>query len=357
MIFWLFDGAEQMRSILTITVLVSRNMTVTVKNVALESLQDSWLFTIHKLMVAQHAFDFVEAHSEGICQIMPIFIPAPFTVIPNPLYIICMVGHQLLTEIARGILIGIEFEHNTISEQYEKDTMSPGQEIDTHYMVEDLHNNVDVFQEWNFHAMQTVNTNIFKQHSEMRKHLQDRHQEMTGDLVETIQDSTNVIAGYFKDQSEWLQENLCVIYKKITNEDDCGGNDSLMSSVGVSFWESVVGLESGSSKIKDGIHAMKVEITQEMQNEIIVMKEDITQEMKNEINVLKEEIMQEMKNEIDVLKEEITHEMKDEIHAMKDETHAMKDEIHSMKKEVKSLIGVLEELVVQNKNMHAMETH
>jgi hypothetical protein len=42
-------------------------------------------------------------------------------------------------------------------------------------------------------SLNTINKNIFTQHSEMRGHLQDRHQAMTNDIVGFIEESTNTI--------------------------------------------------------------------------------------------------------------------------------------------------------------------
>ena len=60
--------------------------------------------------------------------------------------------------------------------------------------------------------MNIINKNIFTQHSEMREHLQTRHQEMTNDIVEFIEESTNVLGNQFNSQNEWLDEILCQIY-------------------------------------------------------------------------------------------------------------------------------------------------
>ena len=60
------------------------------------------------------------------------------------------------------------------------------------YQVADLHSNVKSFQTWTHKALQTINNNLNNQHTEMRKHLQDRHQQMTHDIFEVIEDSTNL---------------------------------------------------------------------------------------------------------------------------------------------------------------------
>ena len=71
--------------------------------------------------------------------------------------------------------------------------------------------------------MNIINKNIFTQHSEMREHLQTRHQEMTNDIVEFIEESTNVLGNQFNSQNEWLDEILCQIYKQ-AGATSCSGD-------------------------------------------------------------------------------------------------------------------------------------
>ena len=217
-------------------------------NKHLDRLQDAWLASKHVLMLAEHTFNAVNDGIE-LCKSIPETLPFPMTCLFNPVYLLCATVGTTVKAVARAVYFAVQLAHDILESAYEKGTMSPGQEIDTSLKVQDILVNVDRFSKWNRGALETININVFKQHSEMRKHLQDRHQEMTSDIVETIEDSTNIIAGYFKDQSAWLQENLCVIYKKITDGDNCDGNDSLMSLIGVSLWDSIVGLESQGSKM------------------------------------------------------------------------------------------------------------
>jgi len=257
--------------------------------------------------------------TENVCDAIPCIIPVPFSAIPNPVFIVCNVMKGIVQGAARAIYFAVQVAHDILETSYEVETMSPGQEIDTAYRVEDLHANVDEFSKWNHQALETINSNVFKQHSEMRKHLQDRHQEMTSDIVETIQDSTNAIASFFTDQSEWLQDNFCIIYKEVTDKDDCVGNESLMSLIGVSLWNSIVGLESQGSETKDDLKGIKDE-------------------------------MQGTKNENEKMKANVKG-LKDEMRGMKDEMRGMKDNMKELTDAMAGMTGMLTELVDQNKNM------
>ena len=100
-------------------------------------------------------------------------------------------------------------------------------------------------------ALGTINNNIFQQHSDMRKHLQDRHQDMTNDIVSFLEESTNTVAGYFTLQSDWLHENLCVIYKEVANTNTCDEpEDTLLGVVGLSLWDKLLRIEEQGDSIQ-----------------------------------------------------------------------------------------------------------
>ena len=91
----------------------------------------------------------------------------------------------------------------------------------------------------------------------MRKHLQERHQDMTADIVEFIEASTNTIAGYFTLQSGWLKENLCVIYKLAAEVDTCeGSEDELLGLVGLSLWDKMINIEAQGKGMMEKIEMM-----------------------------------------------------------------------------------------------------
>jgi len=306
----------------------------------------------HVLMLAEHTYNLID-DSTNLCDSIPETLPGPMTCLFNPVYLLCAtVGTGIVTA-ARAVYFAIQLAHDILESAFEKGTMSPGQEIDTSLRVQDISDNVDKFSKWNRDALETININVFKQHSEMRKHLQDRHQEMTSDIVETIEDSTNVITGYFRDQSEWLQENLCVIYKKINDKKNCDGNDSLMSLIGVSLWDSIVGLESQGSK-------MKHDIMQQVDSQSTALKEmkHEMQELKDEMiesqgSKMKHDIMQQVDRQSIALKE-MKHEIqgtKDHMKELIKEHTKTKDTMKELMGEMKGMTGMLTELVEQNKKM------
>ena len=88
----------------------------------------------------------------------------------------------------------------------------------------------------------------------MRKHLQERHQDMTNDIVEFLEESTNTVAGYFTLQSDWLHENLCVIYKEVAETDTCDGTEeTLLGVVGLSLWDKLLRIEEQGDSIQEAM--------------------------------------------------------------------------------------------------------
>merc|ERR1740121_3466311 len=120
-----------------------------------------------------------DSNMESICKSMPDAIAFGA---PNPLYYVCQISYKIFVEYARRILFEVEMEYTTLNHEYEKATMEPGREFDTADRVEDIHNYVEYFQKWIYEGLQTINNNVNKQHTEMRNHLQDRHQKMTHDI-------------------------------------------------------------------------------------------------------------------------------------------------------------------------------
>jgi len=305
------EDAELHMKKLPVAPVLQKSGDIGTANDHLNSLQDAWLAAKHILMVADHVFNVLDDNVKGKCKIIPDTLPAPMTCLFNPARIVCEGVSAVIVNVARAVWAGIHAAHDILDSSFEKETLGPGDELDTFYRVKDLHENVDKLSGWNHYALETINTNVFRQHSEMRKHLQDRHQEMTSDIVEIIEDSTNVIAGYFKLQSEWLHDNLCTIYKKVMEKDDCAGNDTLMSQIGVSLWVSVVGLEAQGNVMSTAL------------NEVV----EENKEMKNDLKEMKE--------------------MKHDLKEMKDYMKELIEENQKMRDMVKDMMGILPELVEQ----------
>lgn len=98
---------------------------------------------------------------------------------------------------------------NTINLEWTKATRGPNQELDEYYYTEAIFMNLKSLDNWNFEALETINRNMMTQHSEMRRHLQDRHQDMVTDIVEVIEDSTNVLGNEFTRTNAWIQKVAC----------------------------------------------------------------------------------------------------------------------------------------------------
>ena len=103
------------------------------------------------------------------------------------------VGDKILKKIAKVVYWLTFVAHKVVSAMYKKQLIKPGDEWDEYYYVKATFKSLQNLDSWNFGALETINKNIFKQHSEMREHLQDRHQVMTTDIVEFLEQSTNVI--------------------------------------------------------------------------------------------------------------------------------------------------------------------
>ena len=57
-------------------------------------------------------------------------------------------------------------------------------------------------------------------------------------------------SGYFTLQTNWLHNNLCVIYKEVADVDNCDGSEeTLLSLVGVSLWTKMLQIESQSENV------------------------------------------------------------------------------------------------------------
>jgi len=144
-----------------------------------------------------------------------------------------------------------------VESRYDWLTLGPDAEYDTYHYTVATFNSLKDLDHWNFEALETINRNIVTQHSEMREHLQDRHQDMATDIVEFIEESTNTVAGYFTLQSDWLYENLCSIHQEIADVDTCEGDtDTLLGLVGLSLWGKMIQIEVQGETVMEKIEIM-----------------------------------------------------------------------------------------------------
>lgn len=90
--------------------------------------------------------------------------------------------------------------------------------------------------DWNYEALQVINGNIGTQHTEMREDLQDRHQEMTTDIIEFLEIATNTLGNQFNLQNEWLDEILCQIYIQ-AGADSCEGDGESLLGMAIKWPE------------------------------------------------------------------------------------------------------------------------
>ena len=191
-------------------------------------------------------------------------------------------------------------------------------------------------------SLNTINKNIFTQHSEMREHLQTRHQEMTNDIVEFLEESTNVIGNQFNSQNEWLDEILCQIYKQ-AGATSCTGDGESIRGMTIEWPEDHAPLsdqlkrvhdslqdvqrtlsgandksengpaervgsvsithakiDSLEQKVKDNMDALEVK----MKKELTAMAGALEDKMKNELTAMGNEMKEMMSKMMDILKKE-----------------------------------------------------
>ena len=90
----------------------------------------------------------------------------------------------------------------------------------------------------------------------MREHLQTRHQEMTNDIVEFIEESTNVIGNQFNSQNEWLDEILCQIYKQ-AGATSCTGDRKSILGMAIEWPEDHAPLSDQLKRLHDSLQDVK----------------------------------------------------------------------------------------------------
>ncbi|KAL7505952.1 hypothetical protein ACHAXN_004087 [Cyclotella atomus] len=150
-----------------------------------------------------------------VCDQIPeeITIPAPPPIlkidVPNPALQICVLYQFLYYNLGWLINLSAVLSFNAINLEWTKATRGPNQELDEYFYTEATFKNLKTLNSWTFEALETINRNMMTQHSEMRSHLQDRHQHMVTDIVEIIEDSTNVLGNEFTRTNAWIQKVAC----------------------------------------------------------------------------------------------------------------------------------------------------
>merc|ERR1712037_515455 len=138
---------------------------------------------------------------------------------------------------------------------------------------------------------------------EMRKDLQDRHQQMTHDIFEVIEDSTNILGNQVNQQNLWLDSVLCALYIQAGATSCEGSGQSLLDLAvdwptdSVPLWNRLQRLEE-----KGGVIETKIDT---QSTAFDTMKEEFDA-MKDEMSGMKEE-MSGMKDDMRIVKEMFAH--------------------------------------------------
>ena len=161
-------------------------------------------------------------------------------------------------------------------------------------------------------------------------------QQMTTDIVEFLEQSTNTVAGYFTLQSDWLHKNLCVIYKEITGKPTCDGTEeTLLAEVGLSMWGKMLQTEAQGEKMIQLIEMGRVE--HELSDSFRVkfdMVENNMQDVKGKIG--------KMESKIDMVETKIGT-MEGKIGAVEENVKDLKDSMEDMKDMIMKMMEVLAE--------------
>ena len=115
-------------------------------------------------------------------------------------------------------------------------TLGPAETLDGYEYSKAIYNRLTEVSDWNYEALQVINGNIGTQHTEMREDLQDRHQEMTTDIIEFLEIATNTLGNQFNLQNEWLDEILCQIYIQ-AGADSCEGDGESLLGMAIKWPE------------------------------------------------------------------------------------------------------------------------
>ena len=196
---------------------------------------------------------------------------------------------------------------------------------------------------WNFGALETINRNIVTQHSEMREHLQDRHQDMATDIVEFIEESTNTVAGYFTAQTEWLHDNMCTIYKTVANVNTCEGDrDTLLGLVGLSLWGKMTQIEAQGETIMETIEMMSSPLhdeTKEFGLKAVSSNMD-REESDSKVNIMQinlssmKDTMESMKHKVDTIENSVD--------TIENSVESMKHKVDTIEKTMKAKVDIIE---------------
>ncbi len=141
---------------------------------------------------------------------------------------------------------------------------------------------------------------------------------------------------YFVLQTDWLHENLCVIYKEVANVTDCDGSqETLLALVGLSLWDKMVNIEVQGESLKEeiqmyhstvsgalGIGSSSSPDTAANGLESSRMKVDANEVKMDEINNKVDAV----ERKIDLVEDKLIH-MEGNIEAMKDKVNVVQDNV------------------------------
>jgi outer membrane murein-binding lipoprotein Lpp len=248
----------------------------------------------------------------------------------------CEVAKLSLTNLFFALWKTAQLAVDTLEHAFYILTISSADEADTNQASIATLENLATFDTYVQGALNTINKNIFKQHSEMREHLQDRHQDMTNDIVEFLEESTNTVAGYFTLQSDWLHKNLCEIYKEVADVNNCDGSEeTLLSLVGTSLWNKMLQIEA------QGVDLMKN--TQLMQSEGI---DEVGYAGEKQVHTKDADVFsEEMQGKVDALSDDVQSKVDALSNDVQGKVDALSNDVHSLSNDVQSKVDDLQSKV------------
>eukprot|EP00956_Cyclotella_meneghiniana_P040818 scaffold206212_cov43-Cyclotella_meneghiniana.AAC.1 len=212
----------------------------------LEGLQRDWILLRHLLVAAEHVWEFASASLALAC-------------VPNPAAMVCGIASLFGKILSYGILFAATLAYEQIDRIYEIATLGPNTAIYGQYYSRANYHNIRGLTKWNEEALDAIHLNMKNQHQEMKRQLQERHKDIANHVGQDIADAQNALgraivdaqndigqeivdsqnalgqgivdaqnalgqdivdtSNYITKQhnvlSEWLHENLCIIYKAL----------------------------------------------------------------------------------------------------------------------------------------------
>jgi len=159
---------------------------------SLKTTQMFWLMSGHGLATAEHLYAFGEWQEDKGCKAMGPEAWGPLGT-PNPVRMTCALASKLGSSLLYIALLGTTIAFQALDHAFEIATLGPDQAIYGYEYSKATYFNTKEHIAWNVDALKALQENMFGQHTEMKKELQERHKEMTDHLGEDLSDTRKTL--------------------------------------------------------------------------------------------------------------------------------------------------------------------